>query len=59
MCLRTRLEKSCTQFLPSFYLIPQSGRAGLHVCAERGHLEVAQELLEHKAYVNAKSKVNV
>ena len=37
----------------------QSGRAGLHVCAERGHLEVAQELLEHKAYVNAKSKVRL
>ena len=36
----------------------QSGRAALHVCAERGHLEVAKELLEHKAYVNAKSKVN-
>ena len=27
--------------------------------AERGHLGVAQELLEHKAYVNAKSKVRV
>ena len=37
----------------------QSGRAALHVSAERGHLEVAQELLEHKAYVNAKSKVNI
>lgn len=28
------------------------------MCAERGHLDVAKELLEHKAYVNAKSKVN-
>ena len=37
----------------------QSGRAALHICAERGHLEVAKELLEHKAYVNAKSKVRL
>lgn len=35
----------------------QTGKAALHLAAERGHLEVAQELLEHKAYVNAKTKV--
>lgn len=36
----------------------QTGRAALHLAAERGHLEVAQELLENKAYVNAKTKVS-
>jgi len=35
------------------------GKAALHLAAERGHEQVADVLLNHKAYVGAKSKLGM
>ena len=37
----------------------QHGNAALHLAAENGHEKVADLLLKHKAFVNAKSKLGV
>ena len=37
----------------------QHGKAALHLAAESGHESVADTLLEHKAFVNAKSKIGL
>ena len=36
----------------------QIGSTALHQAAEGGHVEVARELLDNKAYVNVKTKVD-
>jgi len=33
------------------------GGTALHYAASRGHVDVARELLNHKAYVNGRTKV--
>jgi len=35
------------------------GKAALHLAAERGHEHVADELLSHRAFVGAKSKLGM
>ena len=35
----------------------QVGGTALHYAASRGHVDVARELLNHKAYVNGRTKV--
>ena len=37
----------------------QLGKAALHLAAERGHEQVADVLLSHRAYVGAKSKLGM
>jgi len=37
----------------------QLGKAALHLAAERGHEQVADVLLAHRAYVGAKSKLGM
>ena len=37
----------------------QYGKAALHLAAENGHEEVADLLLQHRAFVNAKSKAGI
>lgn len=41
------------------YLSWQHGKAALHLAAECGHDEVADILLLHKAFANAKSKIGL
>jgi len=55
--LLTKLETFSFFFFFFFFFFNQTGKAALHLAAERGHLDVAQELLEQRAYVNAKTKV--
>lgn len=43
------------KILVAFYL--KVGGTALHYAASRGHVEVARELLNHKAYVNGRTKV--
>ena len=38
---------------------PQHGKAALHLAAENGYDKVADVLLSHKAFVNAKSKLGL
>lgn len=40
-----------------FPLYRQVGGTALHYAASKGHVEVARELLNHKAYVNGRTKV--
>ena len=35
----------------------QVGGTALHYAASRGHVDVSRELLNHKAYVNGRTKV--
>ena len=37
----------------------QQGKAALHIATENGHLDIADLLLHHKAFVNAKSKLGL
>ena len=41
------------------FLSPQHGKAALHLAGENGHEGVADVLLWHRAFVNAKSKLGV
>ena len=41
----------------SSLLIVKVGGTALHYAASRGHVEVAREMLNHKAYVNGRTKV--
>lgn len=43
------------KILVPFYL--KVGGTALHYAASRGHVEVARELLNYKAYVNGRTKV--
>lgn len=38
---------------------PQDGKAALHLAAEKGHEDIADLLLSHKAFVNAKTKLGL
>ncbi len=49
--LRCKIEESLSYF--------QHGKAALHLASENGHEEVADLLLMHKAFVNAKSKLGL
>ena len=39
--------------------VAQHGKAALHVAAEKGHEQVCALLLEHRAFVSAKSKTGL
>lgn len=45
--------------LTSLPLVLQQGKAALHWAVERGHLQASTVLLQHRAFVNAKSKQGV
>jgi len=40
-------------------ILLQHGKAALHLAAESGHQAVADTLLWHKAFANAKSKIGL
>lgn len=43
----------------SIYVCLQHGKAALHLAAENGHDAIADLLLKHRAFVNAKSKLGI
>lgn len=44
---------------PVVFSCVQHGKAALHLAAEHGHEEIADILLSHKAFVNAKTKLGM
>lgn len=40
-------------------MFDQEGKAALHLAAEQGHLDVCNDLLAHKAFVNSRSKIGL
>lgn len=47
------------RYLLITYCVEQHGKAALHLAAECGHEDVADILLLHKAFANAKSKIGL